>query len=94
MDRLPHGTPALKNLLKMSWRSLIIRAVADSHQFFSAHFLNHAEKCSPFRFGFLRERSERLASREGLYTALFEALLEPSEEQIAVPVDASALAAL
>jgi hypothetical protein len=83
MDSLPDGSPTLKGLLKMSWRSLIIRAVADSHQFFSAGFLSQAEKCSPFRFEFLRKRSEHLASREGLYKALFEALLDPAEEQIA-----------
>ena len=35
MDRLPHGSETLKELLKMSWRSLIIGAVADSHEFFS-----------------------------------------------------------
>ena len=90
LDKLPHGTAALKNLLKMSWRSLIIRAVADSHQFFSARFLSAAEKCSPFRFDFLRKRSDRLASREGLYTALFEALLEPSDEQNAASAGVSA----
>jgi hypothetical protein len=90
LDKLPHGAPALKNLLKMSWRSLIIRAVADSHQFFSARFLSEAEKCSPFRFDFLRKRSARLAGREGLYTALFESLLEPTEEQTSPQADASA----
>jgi hypothetical protein len=76
MDDLPHGAASLKELLRMSWRSLIIRAVAESHEFFSPGFLEEAESCSPFRFDFLRARSDRLASREGLYTALFEALLE------------------
>ena len=76
MDRLPHGTPVLKDLLKMSWRSLIIRAVSDSHDFFSTRFLAEAERCSPFRFGFLRARNERLAGQQGLYAMLFETFLE------------------
>ena len=76
MDRLPHGAPIYKDLLKMSWRSLIIRAVADSHAFFSRTFAAEAELCSPFRFGFLRERRERLTGRSGLYVMLFDAFLE------------------
>jgi len=77
MDNLPDGTATLKSLLKMSWRSLIIRAIADSHEFFSRGFVREAERQSPFRFQFLRERSARLARRHGLYAALFDALVEP-----------------
>ena len=76
MEELPHGSPDLKGLLAMSWRSLIVRAVADSHEFFSPGFLHETERSSPFRFEFLRRRSERLAGRAGLYASLFDALLE------------------
>jgi hypothetical protein len=76
MDRLPHGSRALKELLKMSWRSLILRAVADSHEFFSDEFLLEAEQWSPFRFEFLRARQERLTSSKGLYAMLFDAFQE------------------
>ncbi len=79
MDHLPNGTRVLKDLLRMSWRSLIIRAVADSHEFFSPGFLGEAERCSPFRFAFLRARNERLTSRQGLYAMLFDAFLEARE---------------
>jgi hypothetical protein len=79
MDRLPNGTELLKDLLRMSWRSLIIRAVADSHEFFSSGFLAEAERSSPFRFEFLRARNERLTSRQGLYAMLFDAFLEARE---------------
>ena len=79
MDHLPNGTRVLKDLLRMSWRSLIIRAVADSHEFFSPGFLSEAERCSPFRFAFLRARNERLTSRQGLYAMLFDAFLEARE---------------
>ncbi len=80
MNRLPTGTPMYKALLKMSWRSLIIRAVADSHLYFSSAFVTEAECCSPFRFAFLRARQERLAARKGLYALLFDAFLEAGED--------------
>lgn len=83
MDGLAHGTAVLKNLLRMSWRSLILMAVAESHAFFSAEFLAEAEQWSPFRFGFLRERKERLAGRRGLYATLFDLFLEGAEFSVA-----------
>jgi hypothetical protein len=69
----------LKGLLRMSWRSLILMAVAESHEYFSPGFLEEAEAFSPFRFGFLRERRERLAGRRGLYAMLFDAFVEAPE---------------
>jgi hypothetical protein len=80
MDALPHGSEMLKDLLRMSWRSLIVGAVADSHQFFSPQFLSRIEASSPFRFEFLRARRKRLAIREGLYTMIFDAFLEAPED--------------
>lgn len=85
LDAMPHGSPTLKQLLKMSWRSLIIRAVADSDLFFSKPFLKEAERRSPFRFAFLKERQARLAGNRGLYATLFEAFLEPNAEPDHVP---------
>jgi hypothetical protein len=79
MDDLPNGTRMFKKLLRMSWRSLIVGAVANSHEFFTPEFLEQAECWSPFRFAFLRARNERLTSRQGLYATLFEAFLEPRE---------------
>jgi hypothetical protein len=41
MDKLAalgHGTPQLRHLLRMSWRSLILGAVAESHQHFTPEF--------------------------------------------------------
>lgn len=85
MDHLPHGDATLKNLLKMSWRSLIIRAVADSHEFFSPVFVREAERCSPFRFEFLRERQQRVAAQHGLYGRMFEAFLNSAKGTDASP---------
>ncbi len=75
MNKLPNGTASLKDLLTMSWRSLIIGAVAASGEFFSEEFLAQAERASPFRFPFLRARRERIDGRSGLYAGIFEALL-------------------
>lgn len=72
MARLPHGSARLKSLLQMSWRSLIIGAVAEASEFFSPPFLIRAEGCSPFRFEFLRARRKSLVGRRGLYTTLFD----------------------
>jgi hypothetical protein len=80
MDLLSNGTQVLKELLKMSWRSLIIGAVAEAHEFFTPGFVDEAERCSPFRFAFLRARHKRLATRQGLYAVLFNALLEQRDE--------------
>ncbi len=75
METLPRGDAMLKDLLRMSWRSLILMAVAESHGYFSRGFLREAEEWSPFRFGFLRERRVRLSGRRGLYGTLFELFL-------------------
>jgi len=79
MDRLPHGTPSLKQLLRMSWRSLILMAVANAHQFFSPAFLRELETCSGFRFSFLRARNQKFDDRESLFPVIFDAFVEAGE---------------
>jgi hypothetical protein len=87
MDTLPNGTSVLKQLLRMSWRSLIIGAIADTHEFFTPEFLEEAERCSPFHFAFLRKRHKRLSNRRGLYAILFDAFLEaPHGEESQLPL--------
>jgi len=94
MDCLPHGSKMLKDLLRMSWRSLIVGAVADSHLFFSPGFLAQMEASSPFRFKFLRARRKRLAAREGLYAVLFDAFLESPEDDALSSLPVPELAAV
>jgi hypothetical protein len=78
----------------MSWRSLIVGAVADSHAYFTPEFLRETEHSSPFRFEFLRARRKRLASRQGLYATLFDAFLEtPEEDDDGLPLPSAELAA-
>ena len=82
VDALPHGDAALKRLLRMSWRSLILMAVARSYRFFTSEFLAEVEPESPFRFGFLRARNKRLSGRQGLYRVLFESFLESADADL------------
>lgn len=76
MDHLPHGTASLKELLRMSWRSLILMAVANAYRFFSPAFLDELEHSSSFRFDFLRARNEKLTGPQALYDVIFDAFLE------------------
>jgi len=86
MDELPNGSEALKSLLGMSWRSLVLMAVADVHEFFTPAFLAELEPQSGFRFDFLRARRQRLTGRKGLYAVLFDAFIEAGEgEEIELP---------
>ncbi|MDP9051224.1 MAG: hypothetical protein M3O31_10980 [Acidobacteriota bacterium] len=95
MDGLAHGSAMLKDLLRMSWRSLIVGAVADSHEFFSRDFVAEIEQSSAFRFEFLRARRKRLASREGLYAVLFDAFLEaPDDDDLETTFPVPVLAAV
>lgn len=82
MERLPSGSRMLKDLLKNSWHSLIIQAIADSQEFFTRNFLAEMEPRSPFRFGFLRSRRKRLTRRRGLYQTLFDRFLEAPESAL------------
>jgi hypothetical protein len=82
VDALPHGDAALKKLLRMSWRSLILMAVARSHRYFTKGFVAEVEVESPFRFGFLRARQKKISGRRGLYRVLFESFLESAEADL------------
>jgi len=86
LDRFPAGAATLKSLLRMSWRSLIVAAVANAPSFFSPAFLRELERSSPFRFAFLHARHKKLTSRTGLYVAVFNALIEAPESGEALPL--------
>jgi hypothetical protein len=95
MDGLPGASAMLKDLLRMSWRSLIVGAVADSHTYFTRAFLQETERSSPFRFDFLRARRKRMTSRQGLFVTLFDAFLEaPEEDDDKLPLPVPVLAAV
>lgn len=75
MDALPHGSLTHKRLLRMSWRSLILMAVAQAQAYFTPAFVERLELWSPFRFKFLRKRKQKLAGDRGLFQRIFEILL-------------------
>ena len=89
LNTFPGGTATLKDLLRMSWRSLIIAAVANVPEFFSSAFLRDLERSSPFRFSFLRARNRKLAARGGLYSAVFNTMIDEPESED--PADAGSL---
>lgn len=92
MDRLPNGSASLKHLLRISWRNLILRAIAETDEFFSDEFLAEAQTFSPFQFDFLRARQRRLSRRHGLYATLFDIFLEKSDDGGSVPMSEHGLA--
>ena len=86
MDHLPNGSSSLKELLRMSWRSLILMAVANVPSFFTPAFLAELETCSAFRFDFLRARNQKLSGRQPLYAFVFDAFVDSGIEDCRVPV--------
>jgi len=80
MDALPHGTRTHKDLLRVSWRSLVLMAVAQAHQYFTPALLAQLEPCSPFRFSFLRARRKKLEGKSGLFQRIFQILLLNEDE--------------
>lgn len=82
MDRLPAGSQRFKNLLRMSWRSLIVGAIAGALEFFTKPFVAEMERSSPFRFEFLRSRRQRLAARQGLFSVLFDLFVNQSHREL------------
>jgi hypothetical protein len=79
MDALPHGTRVHKDLLRMSWRSLVLMAVAQAQEHFSPALIDALEPFSPFRFAFLRARRKKLDGKSGLFEKLFQLLLAGGE---------------
>ena len=87
MDELPHASPMLRSLLRMSWRSLIVEAVADLRPLFTGRFLRALEPTSPFRLRFLRKRHKRLTRRQGMFESLFDVLIEDhNDEPVRLPL--------
>lgn len=76
LDALPRGDVFYKGLLRMSWRSLVLMAVAQYQEFFTAEFAGGLERHSPFRFAFLRARRERLAGERGLFERLLPIVVD------------------
>jgi hypothetical protein len=85
LDCFPAGPAILKDLLRMSWRSIILAAVANAPEHFTRAFRWELERSSPFRFSFLTERRQSLAGRRGLFAKTFSALANDPQESPVAP---------
>ena len=93
MEQLANGSATLKELLRFSWRSLILMAVADTQEFFSPAFLSSLEPHSSLRFGFMRERQLKLAGRQALFAKLCDAFVEDEKATLSPAITGMALRA-
>ena len=100
MDRLPHGPAAgggedwtgpLKDLIRTSSRSVVIRSAGELEEFYSPECLAVLERHSPCRFAFLRERRKEMGARRAATGRLFEAFLAGDDDEPAFPLLPSSL---
>jgi len=100
MDGLPQAprtngeedwSGALKDLIRASSRSVLIRSAGELEEFYSPAFLAAVEQYSPCRFAFLRERRQQMARRRAATARLFEAFLAGDDDEPAFPLLPSSL---
>jgi hypothetical protein len=81
----------LKELIRRSSRSLLLRCAGEAGEFYTPEYLARLEACSPYRFSFLNRRREQFARRQVAFTRLFEAFLAAGDDEPAFPLLPSAL---
>lgn len=91
LESVSKGPAALKELLRNSSMSLIVRAVGAAADLHSASYIAAVERYSPFRFAFLRQRRNRLGSQKQMMEKFFEAFLEAGAEEPSFPLFPSSL---
>lgn len=100
MDGLPHGSAAgggedwtgpLKDLIRTSSRTVVIRSAGELEEFYSPECLAALERHSPCRFAFLRERRKQMGARRAATGRLFEAFLAGDDDEPAFPLLPSSL---
>lgn len=100
MERLPHEpvfegredwSGPLKDLIRASSRSVVIRSAGELDEFYSPECLAALERYSPCRFAFLRERRKQMAQRRAATARLFEAFLAGDDDEPAFPLLPSSL---
>ncbi len=82
---------ALKDLIRSSSHSVLIRAAGEAGEFYSPAYLAELEQYSPFRFETLRERKAPLARRGSMLARLFEAYFATEEDEPPFPLLPSTL---
>lgn len=89
LEALPGAPRIFRDLLRMSWRSLVLMAVARHVENFSAAFAAELETESPFQFAFLRARRATLMGRAGLMERLMDVFVEePAAECASMGLEA------
>jgi hypothetical protein len=92
MDSLAASdSPALKELVRKSASSLLIRSAGGAGDLHTAEYVAELETHSPFRFAFLARQQEQIMRRRGAVSRLFEAFLEGDEDEPAFPLLPSSL---
>jgi hypothetical protein len=99
MEELPTCGPAataprlraLKELIRGSATSVLIRSAGEAGEFFSREYLAALEAHSPFRFAFLNDRRQQMARRGVLMGRLFEAFLAGEDDEPVFPLLPSSL---
>ncbi len=91
MEALTKAPGALKEILRRSSISLVVRAAGDLRELYSCAYLAELEAYSPFRFTFLKTRKEKLARHKGRLGMLFEAFLMGGEDEPVFPLLPSSL---
>jgi len=86
MNTLTAAPPALKDLIRRSSVSLIVRAAGALRQCYSEPCIAELETYSPFRFTFIADRNQRLARRKRRLGMLFEAFLGGEEDEPVFPM--------
>ena len=97
MEELPSAAEqnprlqALKELIRGSGNSVLIRSAGEAGEFFTPAYLAELERHSPFRFEFLVDRRQRMARRSALLGRLFESFLAGAEDEPVFPLLPSSL---
>lgn len=82
---------ALKELIRGSATSVLIRSAGEAGEFYSRGYLAELETHSPFRFAFLIDRRAQMARRSALLGRLFEAFLAGEDDEPVFPLLPSSL---
>jgi hypothetical protein len=81
LDELETAPAALKELMRQSSYSLLIRAAGAARELYSRPYIARLETYSPFRFAFVDSRRELLAKRQDLIEKLGEVFLAAEDDE-------------
>lgn len=80
------GSGTLKELMRRSSRSFLLRGACQAGEFYTSNYMVRLEACSPYRFSFLNRCREQLSRREAAFTRLFEAFLAAGDDEPGFPL--------